>query len=293
MPAATGGNKRGARANPGDPDAAEGSDHDADQIDHEKRAQLGRREPERRSRKIEGDVGEGGHQGKEHVESDREGRQQLRIAEVTGDVGFLSAPAGKRRVMRQPAPEQQAEDEVENSDGDESIAPTGLDERNQMVGGRNSGKDASEKTAENRAADVDRHHLGHAMARPLFGNVGDGDAKDSGHGDALEETPEDQLRKPVRGGGKDGGQGKQEDGEHDDLAASDALGQRAAEGRAEGNAEGCGTDGAPDLRLGGVEDLLEERQQRLGGIEIEECADPSEGHRDDRAGIASIVGGYG
>ena len=85
------------------------------------------------------------------------------------------------------------------------------------------------------------------------------------------------------------GSGKQEDGEHDDLAASDPLGQRSAEGCAEGDAEGGSTDGASDRRFGGVEDLLEERQQRLGGIQIEKCADPGEGYRDDSAGIGLIT----
>ncbi len=128
-----------------------------------------------------------------------------------------------------------------------SIAPTGRDERNEMVGGRDPGKDAPEKTTEHRAADVDRHHLRHAMARPLLGDVGNGDAKDSGHHEALEKSPEDKLRKPTRGRCQDGGQCQQEDGEHDDLAAADALGQRSAKGRAERDAEGCGTDGASDL----------------------------------------------
>ena len=177
--------------------------------------------------------------------------------------------------MGQPSPEENSEDDVEDSDGDKSIAPTGRDKRNEMVGGRNSGKDASEKTTKHRTADVDRHHLRHAMARPLLGNVGDGDAEDSRHHHALEKTPEDQLRKPTRGGCQDGGQGEQEDREHDDLAAADALGQRSAEGSAEGDAEGCSTDGAPDLRLGGVEDLLEERQQRLGCVEIENAPIPA------------------
>ena len=201
-----GGDNCGARAYPGDPDAAERGDQDADQVDHEERAQLGGREPEGRSSQIEGDVGEGGDQGEEHVESDREGSEQLGIAEVTGDVGLLLGTVRQRRVMRQPAPEQEAEDDVENSDGNEAIAPTGLDERNQMVGGRNSGEDSSEKASENCATDVDRHHLRHAMARPLLGNVGDGDTEDSGHGDALQESPENKLRQAAGGGGKDGGQ---------------------------------------------------------------------------------------
>ena len=74
--------------------------------------------------------------------------------------------------------------------------------------------------------------------------------------------------------------------EHDDLAAADALGQRSAKRSAEGDAEGGGADGASDRRLGGVEELLEERQQRLGGVEIEKRANPGEGYRNDGAGIA-------
>ncbi len=154
-----------------------------------------------------------------------------------------------------------------------------------MVGSRNSDENAAEKTAKHGTADVNRHYLRHAMSRPLFGDVGDGDAENSRHHDALQKTPEDQLRQPVCGGCHNSGQCDQKDGEHDDLAASDALGQRSAKGRAQGNAEGCGADGAADLRFGGVEDLLEERQQRLGGVEIEKCADPGERHRDDGAGI--------
>ena len=155
-----------------------------------------------------------------------------------------------------------------------------------MVGSRNSGKDSSKKAAENRATDVDRHHLRHAMSRPLFGNVGNGDAEDSRHRDALQKPPEDQLRKPVRGSRKDGGKCEQKDGEHDDLATADALGQRSAKGCAEGYAEGSGTHCASDRRLGGVEYLLEERQQWLGGVEIEKRTNASKRYRDDGSGIA-------
>ena len=44
----------------------------------------------------------------------------------------------------------------------------------------------------------------------------------------------------------------------------------------------------PTCGLGGVEDLLEERQQRLGGVEIEKRADPGEGHRDDGARVIAV-----
>ncbi len=98
------------------------------------------------------------------------------------------------------------------------------------------------------------------MARPLLGNVGNGDAEDSRHHESLEKTPEDKLRKPVRRRRHDGGQREQEDREHDDLAAADALGQGSAKGSTERDAESCSTDGAPDLGLGGMEELLEERQ---------------------------------
>ena len=41
--------------------------------------------------------------------------------------------------MGQPSPEEKPEDDVEDSDEDKPIAPTGRDKRDEMVGGRDAG----------------------------------------------------------------------------------------------------------------------------------------------------------
>ena len=85
------------------------------------------------------------------------------------------------------------------------------------------------------------------------------------------------------------GSGQQEDGEHDELAPAHTLGQGSAKGRAESDSEGGCADRAPHLGFGGMKDLLEERQQRLSGIEIEERRNPGKGHRDDGARVTSSL----
>jgi hypothetical protein len=143
--------------------------------------------------------------GEEHVESDSVSRQQLRIAKVADDVGFVVRSCRKRRVGGQPAPKEDPKDKIKRSDGDEAVTPAWNDKRNEVMGGGNSGEDAAEETSEHGAADVDGHHLRHAMARPLLGDVCDGDTENSGHDEALEKSPEDQLRETVGSGCKDGG----------------------------------------------------------------------------------------
>ena len=54
----------------------------ADQIDQEDQRQARWREIVRRGRQTKADVGEGGDEVEQHAEADREGRDQLRIAEV-------------------------------------------------------------------------------------------------------------------------------------------------------------------------------------------------------------------
>ena len=54
----------------------------AREIDHEDRADEGSRLIERRSGQMKAHVGEDGHEVEQHAEADREGREQLRIAQV-------------------------------------------------------------------------------------------------------------------------------------------------------------------------------------------------------------------
>jgi hypothetical protein len=129
------------------------------------------------------------------------------------------------------------------------------------------------------------------MARPLLANVGNSNPEDSGHDDALQKSPENQLRKTPRSCRHYCGQGKQKNGGNDYLAPTDALSKSSAEWRAERNAKGCGADGSSHLGFGGVEYLLKEWQQRLCGVEIEKRSDPGERYSNYGSRVIAAVRG--
>jgi hypothetical protein len=123
---------------------------------------------------------------------------------------------------------------------------------------------------EDGAGDVGGHDAGDEESRPLFGDVGDGDDEDAGGDEALEKAPEREGMEAGGGGGEQRAEGEREHGEQDGALAIELFAEEGEQRGGDGHAEGGGADGEADVGFGGVEDLREERQQRLHAVEIEE-----------------------
>jgi hypothetical protein len=68
----------------------------------------------------------------------------------------------------------------------------------------------------------------------------------------------------------------------DDAAEAQRIGQPADAGRGEGDGDGRGRDGQADRESGRVKGAREQRQQRLGRVEVHERGEARQHHRDDR-----------
>src|SRR5258708_22194049 len=128
---------------------------------------------------MKGDVREDGHEREENAEADRERGHELRIAEVSSERPLANRLAWRGPpVMRQPAGDDDGEDEVAGPDEDEADAPARFDAGDEPMGRWIPGQNAAEESTQHRTADVDGHHAGYARRGPLLRDVGDRDAED-------------------------------------------------------------------------------------------------------------------
>ncbi len=125
--------------------------------------------------------------------------------EVCGDCGAAAA-------VRQPRGHGGCAGERGDAESEEADAPA-------EVVGQDAGGDATNKAAERCAADVEAHDERDAVGRPLLADVGDDDGDDAGDHDALQKSPEDELRKRSGGGGEKCRNGNAEERNDDDALA--------------------------------------------------------------------------
>ena len=92
-------------------------------------------------------------------------------------------------VGRQPAQDDQGEDKVQNSDHHKPDPPARSDPGNHGVRAAVTHQHAPDKAAQNCTAHVVGHDFDYVPGRPLLGNVGDNNPKDSGDDKPLQESP--------------------------------------------------------------------------------------------------------
>ena len=85
----------------------------------------------------------------------------------------------------------------------------------------------------------------------------------------------------MRGGREKCGDSESEERGYDDFAASDRFGKQADDGRGYGDAQRGRADREADLGFRRMENRLQERQQRLGVVDLKESADAGEDHRHE------------
>ncbi len=142
--------------------------------------------------------------------------------------------------------------------------------------GEDAGGDATDEATECSAADIEAHDERDALRRPFFSDVSDDDGDDAGDHNALQESPEDELRERSGSGGEQCWDGDAENREDDHAFACEALSQRAEDGCGDGHAERSGGNSHADAGFGGVKEMGEKRQERLRAVELKKGAHSTE-----------------
>src|SRR5260370_8404005 len=107
---------------------------------------------------MKGDVREDGHEREENAEADRERGHELRIAEVSSERPLANRLAWRGPpVMRQPAGDDDGEDEVAGTDEDEADAPARFDAGDEPMGRWKPGQNAAETPTHHHPPHHDRH----------------------------------------------------------------------------------------------------------------------------------------
>ena len=181
--------------------------------------------------------------------------------------------------MRKPCGDGCSADERGDAEHEKADAPA-------EVVCKDAGGYAADEPSKRGPADIEAHDEGYSLGRPFFADVGNDYGDDAGNHDPLEETPEYELSERGGGCGEKRGDGYAEDGVDDDTLAWKAFGERSEDGSSDCDAEGRGRDGHADSGFGGVEDLREEREDRLRAVELEEGANAAKGD-----GGSSLGGG--
>jgi hypothetical protein len=146
--------------------------------------------------------------------------------------------------------------------------------------GENSGAHPARKTAKSGSADIEAHNEGHAIGRPFFPYVSHDDGDDARDHDALQKAPKDELTERCGSGGKQrGNRDSQQRGDYHALAGH-PLRQGSKNGRRKGDPERGRRDSHADPGFGRVKKTREQREQRLGAIELEKRADAAQRNRN-------------
>ena len=247
-----------------------------DQVDDEQRAERRRAQAVRRLAQVKGHVGEHRDLREQHAETDRIRGGKLTVPQQPQDRLAVPSPAvgGARPLAREAGCQSQRGRQVHERKADERRlpAPVRRDHADQR---------AAAESAGDRAADVRRGRAPDVGGRPLVVDVGDRRREDSRRRQALHEAPEEKLLQ-VRGcRRRRRGAGQHEGRQHDDASAADEIAEPAGHRRRERDRHRANRDGEAHVEMRRPEDVHEERQQRLGCVEIEEGGEPGQ---DDRQG---------
>jgi len=239
---------------------------EADEVDGEEVTELLRREMERSVCEIERDVAEDRDQREQHAEADAEGGEEAQVAQAGGErneAQFAWRCVAWRGGFREEEVGGDGSDGEQDTEDEEDHAPTG-------VRGDDAAEEAAEEASENGACDVAAHGTRDAERLPLFGDIGDGEDEDAGSDEALQEAPCGEHVERGGGGCEDGADGKQGHRENDDALAREGLAESGEKQRRDSYADSRCADGERDVCFRGVEDVGEEREERLRAVEIEE-----------------------
>ena len=225
----------------------------------------------------EGDVGVGGHQGEQHPEAGGEGGQEARVGGVGGHPGQQrGSGAGWRSAALPGQPGLQGHGGPGRQHAQDHEGPVPA-----PAGGHQAAGHAPGEAAHHGAGHVDGHDPAGAPARPFLLHVGHRHREHPRREQALQEPPEHQGAQSGGGGVQEGRQGQQAGRPDHHALAPQAVRHRAHQGRGDGHPQGGGGEGEGDRGLGGLEQALQQRQQRLGGIEPQERREAGERHRQD------------
>ncbi len=280
---------RAPRTDARDEAPGQGRDDHAQQIHAEDIGQVARTEMIGSGRQVQVDEGEQPHQREQDRESQHAGGPQRGIAQELPQGGEAAGKAridGEMARCGQAAPHHPGAREVQRGHHAEGHAPV-------HVLGEMPHEEAPQETAQHGAGHIAGHDPHHRGPAELLADIGDQHHGYTGHGQPLEEAQDQEpldgfhLRHQRRR------HAKSKDRGYDQPFAAHRVGQHADERGNQGHGQHRHPHRVADLDHRGVQVLLQLRQDRLHGIDLEEGehADQRHGqHQGDGQAIV-IVGG--